>query len=79
LKDIVLVALVVLAFAMLVTVHVTIAVGLARRMPRWRSVVALLVVVLAPYWAWREGMRRRAVLWIASAILYVAARAGASF
>jgi hypothetical protein len=77
-KDIVLVALVVLAFAVLLTVHVAIVFGLLGRRPRWRGLLALLVVPLAPYWAWREGMRVRAALWAGAAVLYVAARAFAA-
>lgn len=77
-KDIALVAVVVLAFALLVTVHVWICLALARRRPRWRAAAALLVVPLAPYWAMRDGMRRRAWLWVGSAGAYVIARVAAS-
>src|SRR5690606_27351986 len=77
-KDIVVVGLVVLAFAVLLTVHVAIAFGLLGRRPRWRGLVALLVVPLAPFWAWRERMRVRAGLWAAAALVYVVARVIAS-
>jgi hypothetical protein len=60
----------VLAFAVLATVHVAIVAGLAGRAPRWRALPALVVAPLAPYWAW-PTMRRRAVLWLASAAAYV--------
>jgi hypothetical protein len=79
LKDMILVAAVVLAFAFLVTAHVAIAVGLLGRAPRWRAPVALAVPPLAPYWAWRERMRVRAGLWAAGLVVYVAARIVASF
>lgn len=72
-KDTVVVALLVVAFAWLVTTHVTIAVGLVRRRPRWRALVALVLAPSAPYWAWQERMRVRTVMWIASAVLYVVA------
>ncbi len=78
-RDIVLVAAVVLAFAFLVTAHVAIAIGLASRAPRWRAPVALLLAPLAPYWAWREHMRVRAGLWTAGLVVYVVARVAASF
>lgn len=78
-KDMILVAAVVLAFAFLVTAHVAIAVGLLGRAPRWRAPVALAVPPLAPYWAWRERMRVRAGLWAAGLVVYVAARIVASF
>lgn len=69
---IVLVALVV-AFATLATAHITLALGLARRPPRWRALVALVVAPLAPWWGWRERMRVRSVLWVAAAIAYLVA------
>jgi hypothetical protein len=69
-RDLLLLGGLVVAFATLVTAHVTLALGLARRRPRWRGLVALVVVPLAPMWGWRERMRVRGVLWIASAIAY---------
>lgn len=72
-KDIVVVALLVLAFAWLVTVHVTIVFGLAKRSPRWRAAVAFVVPVLAPYWAYREQMRVRAGMWVGGVAVYLVA------
>jgi hypothetical protein len=63
-------AVLVVAFATLVTVHVTLAIGLARRVPRWRGAVALVVVPLAPWWGWRERMRVRGFVWVVAAVLY---------
>ena len=71
-KDIILIALMVVGFAWLFTVHVTIAFGLALRPPRWRALVGFLVPPLAPYWAWRSGMPKRAWLWVAGVIVYLA-------
>jgi hypothetical protein len=68
----VVVALIV-SFAALVTAHLTIAVGLLRRAPRWRSPVAFLVAPLAPYWAFAERMRIRGVVWLLSAAVYAVA------
>jgi hypothetical protein len=62
----------VLAFAALVTAHVTIVAGLLARRPRWRAPVALVVAPLAPYWAW-QAMRARALVWVAAAAAYVVA------
>ena len=64
----------IVAFAVLVTVHVWIVAGLATRPPRWRAPLAFVVAPLAPFWAIREHMTVRGVAWIASAILYVVAR-----
>jgi len=59
------------AFALLVTVHVTLVAGLAARPPRWRAFVALIAAPLAPWWGLRTGMKRRAAAWLASAVVYV--------
>jgi hypothetical protein len=66
------------AFAALVTTHVTLAVGLARRAPRWHALVALVVAPLAPWWGWRAHMRVRGALWVAAAAVYAAALTAAS-
>jgi hypothetical protein len=63
----------VVAFATLVTVHVTLTVGLARRRPRWRAPVALVIAPLAPWWGWRERMRIRGALWVIAVLVYTAA------
>jgi hypothetical protein len=64
----------VLAFASLVTVHVTIVAGLLGRPPRWRAVLAAFVAPLAPLWGWFEGMTVRAILWVVCAAAYLAIR-----
>lgn len=71
--ELVLVVVLVVAFGVLVTVHVALAFGLLRRRPRWRGLVALFVVPLAPIWGWRERMRVRGALWIAAAAVYAVA------
>lgn len=70
-KDWLVVAGLVLALASLITAHISIAYGLVRRTPRWRAPLALVVAPLAPYWAWREQMPIRAIVWGAAVILYV--------
>jgi hypothetical protein len=60
----------VLAFALLVTAHVTLVAGLASRPPRWRAVAALVVFPLAPWWGRGERMYGRLVVWLASAAAY---------
>ena len=73
--DIVVVAAMVIGFALLVTVHVTIAVGLFRRATKVRALVGFFVAPAAPWLAWQAGMRVRAVLWVVAFVLYVAALA----
>jgi hypothetical protein len=74
-RDAVLLGVMVLAFATFVTSHLTLVIGLSRRPSRWRSVVALVVLPLAPVWGFTSGMAIRASLWVVSAIAYVVARA----
>ena len=65
---------IILTFATLVTVHLTIVFGLVQRHPRWHAAVAFLVPPLAPYWALRGGMVVRGGVWIGSVILYTTLR-----
>ena len=62
------------AFAILVTTHLTLVIGLASRPPRWRALVALVAAPLAPYWGRNAKMNARASLWVASAVAYIILR-----
>jgi hypothetical protein len=73
-RDEVLLLSLVAAFATFVTAHVALVVGLASRPPRWRALLALPFVPLAPYWGARAGMHVRVVLWGASATAYTVFR-----
>ena len=71
----------VLCFASWLTVHLAITAELLRRTPRWPGLLCLLPPLSpwAPHWALRQGMHRRAALWIVScagylALLYAAQR-----
>jgi hypothetical protein len=68
-RDEIVTVAVVVAFATLVTTHVTLVVALAARRPRWRAAAALVVAPLAPFWGWRDS-RKRAIVWMASAVVY---------
>lgn len=61
------------AFAALVTVHVATLFGLLRRRHFAEALSAFVLPPLAPYWAFTQGMRARAVAWFASAGLYMVA------
>jgi hypothetical protein len=77
-KDTIVLAILLLAFATLITVHIGVASRLVlRARPRWRGVLALVVPPLAPIWAFREGWRRSAILWIAAVVVYLVARIAA--
>ncbi len=77
--DAFLVGSIVVSFATLLTAHLALAAGLLARSPRSRGLVALLVPPLAPYYGAREKLWVRAILWIASLVVYVAARIAAHF
>ena len=69
------VGLLVVSFAVLLTTHVTLAIGLARRIPRGHALLAFFAFPLAPWWAWKERMRVRSILWILAASIYEIGRA----
>jgi hypothetical protein len=75
-NDMILVAVLVLAFATAVTAHVTLGFGLARIAPRWHALVAFVVPPLAPLWGLRARPRMivRSVAWIVGVVVYVIAR-----
>jgi ABC-type uncharacterized transport system permease subunit len=77
--DLVVFAALVTAFALLVTMHVALAVRLLLREPRWRGLVALILPPLAPYWGMEAGMKRMATLWVVALSIYVVARIAAAF
>jgi hypothetical protein len=73
-RDVLVLGALVVAFATLVTAHVTLALGLLRRTPRWRAPVALVVPPLAPFWGWLAGMRARSIVWVTAVVVYAVAR-----
>lgn len=72
--DVLVTVSIITSFAALVTAHVAVCAGLAARDPWWRGAVALVVPFLAPFWAFRERMGKRAIAWTASGAVYVATR-----
>lgn len=60
----------VVCFASWLTVHLAITVELLAERPRWRA-ASCLVPPVALYWALRQGMYRRALLWGASLMGYL--------
>lgn len=78
-KDVVVVALFVLAFATWVTVHVALSGRLVlNARPRWRGLAALAVPPLAPIYAYREGWRRSAAVWLVAVLACALARLAAA-
>ncbi len=60
-------------FASWLTLHLAITAALAGKMSRWQAAVCLLPPLnpLAAYWALRQGMHTRAVLWAVSGLGYL--------
>lgn len=73
-SDELVVSTLVFSFALLLTSHIAIVAGLLARRPRFRAPVAFLIAPLAPYWAYREGLRTRAFVWVIGALGYASAR-----
>ncbi|EYF06481.1 hypothetical protein [Chondromyces apiculatus] len=70
-RDILLLAVLLVAFALFVTTHVALAGRLTlHNHPRWRGVLALFVPPLAPIYGFREGYRRTSILWLVAIVLY---------
>lgn len=72
--DVAVFAAVVVTFAILLTTHLCIVVGLFRRREKWRSIAALFFLPLAPYWAIRDRMYVRGAAWLIAAVTYAVAR-----
>jgi hypothetical protein len=53
-----------------VVAHLWLLVGLARRGPWSRPLLALLAPPLAPWWGWNAGLRPPAIAWGAALVLY---------
>jgi len=63
-----------LGLATLITVHVALSARLLlRARPRWKGPVALVVPPLAVIWAFREGWKATALLWLGSMAVYTIA------
>ena len=62
--------LLMVGFAVLVTAHLALVVGLLQIAPRCHALVALIVPPLAPIWGGRARMGIRTAFWVAGAVLY---------
>ena len=63
----------VVAFATLLTAHLFIAVRLTLNKPRYRGIVALVVVPLAPLWAYEKRWRAAFWCWLTAVAVYTVA------
>jgi hypothetical protein len=77
--DLLLVVLPALCFGLLVTVHVFLALSLARDVPRWQALLAFVVPPLAPYFAFVARRRGLLVTWVMALVAYGVTLAAATF
>lgn len=70
--DLLIYGIVLLLFAVFVTVHAALCIQLGRKV-WWRGLVGFFVFPLAPYWAQAERIRKLPAVWVASASIYALA------
>ena len=63
----------VVALAAHIGAHLAIVVELARKKAWARAALAFFVSPLAPYFGWKEGMRRRVFVWGGALFVYAVA------
>ena len=69
--DFALLALIGVAVGLHLVAHVTLVIGLLRRDPWWRGLVAFVVPPLAPYWGYEAKLRGRVTLWLTTLAIYL--------
>jgi hypothetical protein len=74
LRDEVAVGVLIASLAAWMTLHLLLAIRLARTGPWWRGPVACAVPPLAPYWAVRAGHRIWAAVWVLTLTVWVTCR-----
>lgn len=72
--DAALAVIVILGFASLVTLHVTLSAMLVTQTPRWRGLAALFVPPLAPFWGFQTGRKKLSIAWIVAFVIYLVVR-----
>jgi hypothetical protein len=70
--DLALLAALSIAVGLHLVAHVTLVIGLLRRPPWWRGLVALVVPPLAPFWGYEARLRGRVTLWVVTLVVYLA-------
>jgi hypothetical protein len=76
LVDAPLLAVLVAAFALLVTADVALVLELLGRRQPWRALAALLLPPTAPYLGWTSGLRAWPLAWIVALVVYLGALVG---
>jgi hypothetical protein len=73
-NPLVLFIMMVLACAAMLTAHVAIVIGLAKHIPRYRALVAVVAPPLGAYWAIRAKQHVRGGVWIIATTAYLVLR-----
>lgn len=76
--DFALLALISITVGLHLVAHVTLVIGLLRRDPWWRGLVALVITPLAPYWGYEARLRGRVTLWLGTFAIYLASATAAA-
>lgn len=58
------------SFALLITAHVALVLGLLGQEGLWRALIALVVPPMAPWWGLRRGLLGRSALWLGALCIY---------
>jgi len=76
--DFVLLGLISGALGLHVVSHVMLVMGLLRRRPWWRGLVAFVMPPLAPFWGYEARLYGAVALWVISLVIYVASLTAAA-
>ena len=76
--DLVLLGLICACVGLHLVAHVTLVIGLLKRKPWWRGLVALVVPPLAPFWGYEAELRGRVTLWVVTLAVYLASLTAAA-
>lgn len=71
-RDVVVLLMMVLGFGLLLTAQLRLVFVLLLEIPRWRGLLAFLFPPFAVLYGWRAGRRINVVVWLTSALIYLA-------
>jgi hypothetical protein len=70
--DLALLIVLVITAGVILSTHVSLSVGLARRGPWHRGLVAFLIPPLAPFWGYSGKLHTRSLVWIIAVTVHLA-------
>jgi hypothetical protein len=69
--DLALIIALIFSAGVLLSTHLALSVGLARRGPWQRGLVAFLVPPLAPLWGYHGKLHKRSLIWIVALVIHI--------